>query len=446
MSGHSVAPPHTLIDTDVPLPSDSARGATRIGWLIILLFFGGFGLWAAIAPLNGAVVADGVVTVEGNRKSVQHLQGGIVKEIKVKDGDSVQAGQTLLLLDDTTARAQYDIYFQQLALARATEARLTAELSKAEAVEFPQDLVSSTDPFVQKALQSQKSEFDTRRAALVGNTSILRRRIDQLTEQNAGNDGNIRAYQDQLTSMQAEEASLDGLLKSGLTTRSRILDLQRAEASLQGQIGDAKAALAANNQHIEEFKQQIDQLTSDQQSEVSRSLDDTQSKILDIAPQLQNAQTVLDRMTVRAPTEGKVVGLSVHTIGAVVAPGAVIMEIVPERTSLVVQARVAVQDISDLRPGMKAEVRFTSYKQRTTPLIRGTVADISADRITDEKTLAAYYQTQIALDPADLAANPEIVLYPGMPTTVLVTTQERTALDYFLGPLISSFDHAFKQK
>jgi epimerase transport system membrane fusion protein len=175
-------------------------------------------------------------------------------------------------------------------------------------------------------------------------------------------------------------------------------------------------------------------------------MDDTQSKILDIAPQLQNAQTVLDRMTVRAPTEGKVVSLSVHTVGAVVAPGAVIMDIVPELTSLVVQARVAVQDISDLRPGMKAEVRFTSYKQRSTPLIRGTVAEISADRITDEKTLAVYYQTQVNLDPADLAANPEIELYPGMPTTVMVTTEERTALDYFLGPLINSFDHAFKQK
>ncbi len=429
-----------------PAVSESATGPIIAGVLILALFFGVLGGWSVMAPLNAAVVADGIVTVEGSRKPVQHLEGGIVGSIGVADGEFVRAGATLMTFDDTTARAQYDIYFQQLALARAMEARLTAELNGSSEIVFPDDLLASDAPYVSQTIASQRGEFMARNASLLGARDILLRRVNQLREQAKGSTSTRRSYVEQLATVTAERDRLDKLLKDGLATRGRVSDLERSMAEVQGRLGEVDAENATNDEKVAETEQQIDQLGRDRQSEVAEALAATQSKILEIVPRLQDAQSRLERSIIRAPVDGRIVGLAVHTAGAVVQPGQVLLEIVPEKATLVVEARIPVEDISELRAGMPAELRFSSYKQHVSPLIRGAVLQVSADRITDERTLAVFYKAMIEVDAADLADHPEIVLHAGMGATVLVTTEQRTALDYLLSPLVANFDRAFKQR
>jgi membrane fusion protein, epimerase transport system len=429
-----------------PAVSDSATGPIVAGIAILILFFGALGGWAAIAPLNAAVVADGIVTVEGSRKPVQHLEGGIVGSIDVADGQFVNAGDTLMTLNDTTARAQFDIFFQQLALARAMEARLKAELNGESDVTFPDDLLASDAPYVLETIASQRGEFAARRDSLLGGRDILLRRVDQLLEQVKGSTSTRTAYEEQLTSLTAERARLDELLKDGLATRGRISDLERNIADVRGRLGELEASTATSDQKVAEIEQQIAQLTRDRQSEVAELLATMQSKILEIVPQLQDAQSRLERSIIRSPADGRIVGLAVHAAGVVIAPGQILLEIVPEKATLVVEARIRVEDISELRAGMPAELRFSSYRQHVSPLIRGAVQQVSADRITDERTLDVFYKAMIEVDAADLAGHSEIALYPGMGATVLITTEQRTALDYLLSPLAAGFDRAFKQR
>jgi membrane fusion protein, epimerase transport system len=431
---------------ETAMPSDSARGAVLAGWIILLVFFAGFGGWAIKAPLNGAVVGEAVVKVEGNRKSVQHLDGGVVKELRVKDGDRVKEGDILVVLDDTQLRAEFDILSQQYAMLRATEARLTAELANSDAITFPAELVDSAEPYARTAIEAQQHEFESRRAALSGEEQILVYRISQLREQIAGNEAQEKAYDDQLASVFGEKESLADLVKSGLVTRPRILQLERTVAGLQGQVAAIQAATAGALQGIGEYSQQIAQVQKTRTAEITKELSETQSKLLDVLPRLHNATVSLGRTEIRSPYAGEVVGLSVFSVGGVIGRGEKILDVVPDQTSLVVEARVRVEDISDLSPGMAAEVHFTSYKQRSIPLIHGTVAQVSADRLTDERTGVSYYNVAVDVDKGDLAASPDIKLYPGMPATVMITTRERTALDYLVGPLVQSFDQAFREK
>jgi HlyD family type I secretion membrane fusion protein len=275
---------------------------------------------------------------------------------------------------------------------------------------------------------------------------VLGQRVAQLREDIVGSRARRAAYRQQLASIVGERESLAYLLARELITRARILQLDRTESGIRGQIAEADAAIARAGAAIAEYTGQIAQLRKDRAAEVSASLGETRARLLDVAPRLQRASTALDRATVRAPYAGTVVDLDVFSVGGVVGRGERILDIVPEGTSLVVEAKVAVHDIADVRPGMAAEVHFTSYKQRAVPPIHGIVSEVSADRLTDERTGFAYYTALITVDPRDLAATPDIRLYPGMPATVMVTTEERTAFDYLVGPLAASFDRAFRER
>lgn len=424
---------------------DSLRGPVLVGTLITVLFFGVLGGWAAFAPLDGAIVSEGVVTVEGYRKTVDHLEGGIVKEIRVKDGDRVQAGDTLLVLDDARLKAQAEIYSQQMAVARATEARLQAELAGETAVAFPADLAASDLDYVQRALASQEEEFGTRRQALTGAEQVLQHRIEELKSQIAGMELRTTSLEEQVKSIDDEKATLEELIESGLTTRSRILELERSARSIESEIADNQAAIAAAQQNMAGSQQQILQLSNDRRSQVAEALADVQLRMLDIGPQLDNAQAALARTQVKSPYEGLVVGLTVTSIGEVIAPGATILDIVPESTSMVIDARVRVEDITDLRVGARAEVHFTSYARLYVPVMHGTVTTVSADRLKDERTGVAFYRALISVDEADLKQANAISMYPGMPASVMIITQSRSALEYLISPLLASFDSAFRQ-
>jgi HlyD family type I secretion membrane fusion protein len=440
-----------LRNSDAPMgyfpPSDSARGTILAGLVILALFFGGLGTWAATAPLNAAVVGEAVVKVAGNRKSVQHINGGIVRELLVHEGDRVGADQVLLVLDNTEARAEYDLITQQVATLQAQEARLVAERDGTASIAFAPDLLARTNDAVAiAAMDAQRDEFDSRRTALDGQASILSQRLFQLDDQITAGEQLLQSQQVQLQSVRDERASLDDLFKKGLVTKPRMLQLERTATGLEGQIATTSGQIATNRKAADEIDAQIRQLKSDQLAEVTGKLSETQAKLADLGPRLTNATASLGRMEIRAPYAGEVVDLAVFAVGAVIGPGERILDIVPDDTLLVVEARVRVEDIADIAPGMKGEVHFTSYKQRVTPLIHGSVRSVSADRLTDERTQIPYYVAEIDVDAAELAANPEIQLYPGMPATVSITTKERTALDYLIGPLTASLERSFREK
>jgi HlyD family type I secretion membrane fusion protein len=440
-----------LRNSDAPMgyfpPSDSARGTILAGLVILALFFGGLGTWAATAPLNAAVVGEAVVKVAGNRKSVQHINGGIVRELLVHEGDRVSSDQVLLVLDNTEARAEYDLITQQVATLQAQEARLIAERDGTAGITFPPSLVARTDDSIAiAAMDAQRDEFDSRRTALDGQASILSQRLFQLEDQITAGEQLLQSQQVQLQSVRDERASLDDLFKKGLVTKPRMLQLERTATGLEGQIATTGGQIATNRKAADEIDAQIRQLKSDQLAEVTGKLSETQAKLADLGPRLTNATASLGRLEIRAPYAGEVVDLAVFAVGAVIGSGERILDIVPDDTLLVVEAKVRVEDIADIAPGMKGEVHFTSYKQRVTPLIHGSVRSVSADRLTDERTQIPYYVAEIDVDAAELAANPEIQLYPGMPATVSITTKERTALDYLLGPLTASLERSFREK
>lgn len=428
-------------------PNDSIRRIALVGWLIIAAFFGGLGTWAVTAPLNGAVVANAVIKIDGNRKSVQHLDGGIVKELHVREGDRVLAGDLLIVLDETQARAEYDVLTQEYAVLRATEIRLRTELEHGPELVMPPDLKARTDdPYLKSVWNGQLNQFQSRRASLEGQRSVIREKINQLGSQIVGAEAQVKSFTDQINSVRKEATDIAPLVERGLIARPRILQLERTAYGLEGQIADANANIAKARQAIAEQEQQIAQLDNDRMTDVTKDLRDTQAKLLEVIPKALNAKAVLGRMEIRAPYTGRVVGLTVFSVGGVIQRGDKILDIVPDEDSLTIEAQVGVDDISDVHPDTRAEVHLTAYKQRIVPIIHGDVIQVSADRLTDPKTNAPFYTAFVRIDRDELAAMPNIRLYPGMPATVMIPTVQRTAFEYIVGPLLMSFNQSFRQK
>jgi HlyD family type I secretion membrane fusion protein len=428
-------------------PDDSIRGIAAAGWAIVILFFGVIGTWAVTAPLNGAVVATAVVKVDGNRKSVQHLDGGIVRELRVKEGDKVNVGDVLLTLDDGQARAEFDVLSQQAIVLRATEERLRAELSRAPALTMPEDLRARiADTYVTDVWKAQIHQFESRLTALEGQRNVIKEKMAQLEHQIVGGDAQVRAYRAQLESVRKEMESIQPLVAQGLIARPRFLQLERSSAALEGQAADTLANIAKLRQAIAEQTQQVSQLDNDRMAEITKELRDTQARLLEVIPRLINAQAVLNRANIRSPYAGRVVGLTVFSVGGVIGRGEKILDVVPDKDSLVVEAQIGVDDISDVHPNARAEVHLTAYKQRIIPIVHGDVIQVSADRLTDQRTGNPYYTALVKIDEGQLAALPNVQLYPGMPAQVMIPTTERTAFQYIMGPLVMSFNQAFRQK
>ena len=424
----------------------SFRSIVILGWIVIGAFFGVFGLWSLIAPLNGAVVANGFLKVETNKKSVQHLDGGIVKDLKVREGDQVRAGDVLVVLDDSQARAEYEVLSQQYLVLRATEERLKAELYRNEKLQLPNDLESqSGNPDVLNIWYGQIHQFQTRIAAFEGQRRIIEERITQFMAQILGAESQVKSYRAQYESVQQELLSLEPLVEKGLISRPRYLQLVRSGIALEGQAADATANIAKARQGIAELVQQIAQVDNERMANITKDLRDTQAKLLEVLPRRANAQAVLGRVEIRAPYSGRVVGLSVFSISGVINRGEKILELVPEDESLIIEAQIPVEDISELRPNMRADVHLVAYKQRITPVVAGEVTQISADRMIDNRSGAPYYTALIKVDEREISLIPNARLYPGMPATVIIPTIQRSAFEYLVGPLLMSFNKAFRQ-
>ena len=428
-------------------PSDSSGPPALVGWLIIGLFFGGLGCWAALAPLNGAVVGVATVKVDGNRKSVQHLDGGIVKELRVKEGDRVGLGEVLIVLDDTQAKAESEVLSEQWFVLRATEVRLVAELAGDDELNMPSDLAARAGgAYARKIWAGQIRQFETRRTALEGQRKVIGEKINQLQSQIDGAVAQVQAYAAQSQSVHAEAETVAPLVEKGYLARPRLLELQRAGFGLDGQKADARASIAKYRQAIAEQELQIAQLGKDQMADVSKDLREVQGRLVEVLPKRANAEAVLGRMEIRSPYAGRVVGLSVFSIGGVIQRGDRILDIVPDTDALTLEARISVGDISEVHPGMRAEVHLTAYQQRIVPTVHGEVVQVSADRLTDPKTNEPYFAATIRPDLEELAKLPGVQLYPGMPATATIPTVSRTALEYIAGPLAMAFNKAFRQR
>lgn len=428
-------------------PSDSYWRAALCGWLIIALFFGGFGAWAAFAPLNGAVVANGVVKVEGNRKSVQHLDGGIVKDLRVKEGDRVGAGDVLIVLDDTQARAEFEVLSEQYLVLRATEVRLLAELAGETDLVMPPELAARKQDFYARNIWAgQIKQFESRRAALEGQRQVIGEKIHQLASQIDGAIAQASAFTEQSISVRVEAESVAPLVEKMLLPRPRLLQLERTASGLEGQAAEAKANIAKFRQAIAEQELQITQLGNDRSAEVTKDLREVHAKLAEVLPKRASAEAVLGRMEIRSPYAGRVVALNVFSIGGVIQRGEKILDIVPDDDGLTVEVQIAVEDISEVHPGSAAELSLTAYKQRIVPTIRGEVLRVSADRLTDPKTNNSYFVASVQPNFGDLVQLPGVSLEAGMPVSVMVATEARTALDYIVGPLTMSFRQALRQK
>lgn len=438
-----VASPVT--EQDVP---DSATMPIIAGVIVLLIFFGGFVGWAAYAPLASAVVAPGTLKIEGNRKSVQHLDGGIVSEIKVADGDDVQQGQVLVQLDETRARADFTAFQQQHDSLRAQEARLTSESTGASAILFPADMVErATEPTVAAAMQGQKKLRDARAAALQSQFETAKKRIAEFQAMITGARAQIASREAQRASMERELKGLKDLYEKGIISQTRMLDLQRNATRLEGEVNELNAEIGRTEQSINQTKAQTDSMRQEWLAQVANELRDTQTKVSDIYQHMLAAKDVLDRTQIKAPVAGTVFGLTVFTKGAVIPRGETLMEIEPHDQQMRVDAPVRPEDIDQVREGMDAEVRLTAFKQRDLPLITGKVTYVSPDRQVEAHTGKPYYTVYVKIDETSLIKAPKHVnLYPGMPATIVVSTGRRTALEYMLQPFIDSMSSAFREQ
>jgi HlyD family type I secretion membrane fusion protein len=439
---------------DVPR---SARLPTALGFSLLLIMGCGFGAWATMAPLASAVVASGSFVATGQNKQVQHLEGGIIREMLVREGDLVQANQSLLRLDDTGVKAK----LRRLILRRyrllAKSARLEAEINSYETLRAPQELANKgTDPVVASIIHAEATELTAWRTSLLLQEELLKKEIAGLQE-------TLRGYESQVTANRARTALLDeeiktknSLLDLQLVRKSDLLALQRAQAGLAGELGEFLGRIGEAKERSARAEQQIVQLRATAIQKATEDLHATESELDDVQEQILAAKDVVERTEVRAPVRGVVVKLNQHTPGGVVGPGSVIMELLPTNDELIIEARVNPREITHVKEGQNALVRLSALNQRLTPMVEGKVIYVSADIVPDQNTRRASepevlthdsFVVRIRLDERDLEEKIEgFRPTPGMPADIFIQTGQRTFFEYLMRPVVDSFSRAFREQ
>lgn len=423
----------------------SARKYFLIGWAVILLVFGGLAAWSVFAPFEGAVIAQGTVAVESRHKAVQHLEGGIVAEIAVRDGDRVEADQLLLRLDGTPIQAQLDNIDARLVDLLAREARLVAERDGRSTLEMralPDDIAALAGLDI--SLTSQRSLLQARAETRRTRVNILNQRIAQLREQILGFESEVQARLRQTVLIQEELSSLQELLLEGLAQRPQVLALQRENAQLLGQVESLRAQKSSTRVQIGEAELEVLSLTEGFAEEVITELNDVQTEIAALLTERTAAADRLKRLDIRAPRDGIVLGSRTDTVGGVIAPGDPVMHIVPENDRLVSLVRVMPQDIDKITVGQNARLRFSAFAQDETPEVPARVRTISADAIQDPNTGIPYYEVTIEM-PEVLPLADDFKVVPGMPVDAMMQTESRNVLSYLTKPLQDSISRTFRE-
>ncbi len=420
----------------------SMQAPMRAGLTVAFLVFGVFGLWAALAPIEGAAHAPGFVTVKSYKKVVQHLEGGIVADIPVQNGRYVEPGDTLLILDSTQPLAQLEIANAQYLALLASEARLLAERDGLASISYP-ELLGAYGTTAANEIEAQNQIFQARKNSLEGSIAVLEQRVDQLHSRVEGLKALRESKLELAVSFADELEDVRKLLGEGFADKNRLRELERNLASLKGEAAELLANISSTEIQIGETQLQILQQDKEFRTEVVSQLGETQSRIKDVRERITALQDVVSRTVVRAPVAGIVTGMQIHTIGGVIAPGTPIAEIVPQSDELVVESRVSIMDIDRVAEGQDATIRFSSFSGQTVPTVEGTVLSISADSILDQQTGMHYYLARVEVSPEGMARLQGVTLVPGMPAEVFIATGSRTMMQYLFKPLSNAVARSF---
>jgi len=435
--------------TETPEPQSlgaAIRGPARLGWALIFTFAVGFGGWAGFAPLAAGAVAPGVISPDGSRRTVQHLEGGIIAAIKARDGDYVEKGEPVMILESVQASAAYDALLEEQRTLLARRARLSAELLKQDRIDFPPELTGASDPKVVDIIEGQRAIFESQRQLHEAQKQVLHERMKQSAEQVGALEAQVEGIAVQLELIADELKGKGRLLDQGLATKTEVRALQRAQAELQGQQGEYIGTIAEIRQKQGEIQSQLLQLEAERSDTLTAEFDDTRVLLAAVAEKLNASRDILQRTVVIAPVSGRVVGSRFRSPGGVVQRGEPIMEIVPTDETLLIDARVSLVDIDIIRIGMPATVHLSAVANFRLPRIDGVVRSISADRITDEATGQAYYLARVEVSRDTLEGiGQEVELVPGMPAEVLLVTAERTMIQYLLEPFIVALGRSFRE-
>jgi HlyD family secretion protein len=439
--------PARVAGTDVAALTISTRAPRRAGLSLIIVFLGGFLLWGLTVPIAGGAVAPGVISPDGNRRTVQHLEGGIIAQLRVRDGDRVSAGQQLVVLESLQARSVFNALQNQHQTLLVMQARLQAEQDGRAEMGIPSEIEAvPPNSELSRLLAAQRSMFATRRAAHEMRMMVLRQRIEQSHEQIRGLEAQVASAAEQLALVADELRGKQQLLRSGLVPRPEVLRLQRAQAEILGRRGEYLGTIARTRQVIGETEMQILSLEAERLDKISEQIDKVRVELAGVTERLVASRDVLTRTVVAAPISGTVVNLRFKTVEGVIRPGEAILDIVPDEEKLLIDARVSPIDIDVVYIGLPAQVRLTAYSSRGLPRISGMVRSVSADRIVDQATSQPYYLARVEVDRGELERlGSAIELVPGMPAEVLIVRRERTMVHYLLEPFRDAFRRSFRE-
>lgn len=429
-----------------PTPASYARAPLLIGLSILIVALLGSTLWAARVPLASAAIAPGQVISNSNRKTIQHLEGGIIKVLNIREGQRVQSGEPLVTLDDTQARAQLDVVRSQYLALKAREARLIAERDGVESVSFDHPVFGETAiAGYTQVVGGQKTAFEARRKAMISRIDVNSQRIAQLQDQITGLEAQVAAADRQLVLIKEEHGDVKGLYDRGHERKPRLLALERTMAEISGNRGSYVAQISQARQGMIETEMKSQDMITQFMTEVVKELGEVQSQIADLEERFRSLTDRVERSIVRAPTDGTVVNLHFHTLGGVVPPGGELLDLVPSNDELVIEAMVRPEDIDSVHAGLPATVRVIAFDQRSVPNLDGTVMLVSADRLEEKRSGTPYYRARIQLDPHALASFKNASLQPGMPVEVMIKTGERPLLEALISPILHSLNRAFRE-
>lgn len=432
-------------DLAPPLEMDWAR-PLRQALLLVLLAVGGFFGWAAVAPLDGAAVATGVVAVESHRRTLQHLEGGIVNALLVRDGDVVQEGQVLLRLDGTRVGAQNDFARNRLAILVAEETRLAAEMDGGSP-DYPAEVTGRAGvPEVAAALADQARELDARAVALRQRIDVAESQIEQVRKEIGQNEVLLNTARSTLANVEAELAPLQPLFQQQLVPVTRIRTLEREKLRLAGEVGSLEIQAVRLRERLAEGELRRDQVVRENRQQIAARLSDLRRSINEARQQAVVAADAERRIDIVAPIAGTVQQLRVFTVGGVVRPGDPILELVPLSDNLIIRARISPLDIDRIVPGMVAELRFPAFRNYGNGIIRGGLRSVSRDRIIEDNGRDIYFAAEVTVDRASLPPGLESRMSAGMPADVIIPTESRTALQYMIAPLVDRFNRGMRER
>ena len=427
----------------LPKVETNDKPIRTIGYIILLLTFGVFGIWSFVAPIDSSALAVGTVSVKNHRKTVQNLDGGIIKKLLVKDGDVVKAGDNLVILDDTQIKAQLDMLGGQFITQKSLSDRLHTEQDQLAKIKFSPELLAMGDERVKEAIEAQTHIFNSRRNTYNGEIKVLQQRIQQLNSKIMGLNAQKESKQRLVVSYGEEIDDLKELLAQGFADKQRLRDLERNHTVVNGEVATLTSEIASTQMQRGETELEILQTEKKFQEDVANQQEEANAQLFDITERLRAVKDKAAQTLIKAPVDGVIFNLSIYTEGGVISPGKPILDIVPENEDLIINAQVSPLDIDRIKIGSIAEVRFSSFNSKTTPTMEGMVSKVSADSFVNEKTGAQYYLANIDLTPDSQKKLGDLKLIPGMPAEVLINIGERTLFEYLMQPVTNAFARSF---